>query len=733
MATVRDREWLTRDDASAAYLTFAPDYVVCPVEGVGVFFVSERRQWLSTSRIMLALSPLVDGTRCLDDLIRDAAPALAPHEVIYGANELEKVGVVDWISTPSRPCSDVWPTDLVRLAPGLSVQTTDRASADVIVEALDRAGTRLGPPSGEPPPRDALRLLVVADYLAPAAHVMIAAAEAAGSTWMPAKLTGQRAYFGPIFGPSMPACWPCVRERLRANRPVEAWLENHTGPVRARVGPTSAVGPAGHALAGRIAVLLRDDLAAAPTDCVLEWDERVGRVRRHRVGRRSACPRCGSPPTVTADSPKPPLFRAGLAIRRRAGGYRAQSATATCARLAPLVSDLTGHIASLELLETGPIPSAVYAGAYLRVPRTERPAADEFHGVCLGKGRTRVQARASALCEAVERISAGWRDEIPFEIASRDELGAAAVAPEVLWNFSHAQVEGRGIWNAATTDRRRHVPEPLASDRPIAWVRGYSLTTRTWRWLPRDHCYAGAPEPRYGQFNPNGHAAGTCLEEAILQAFLELVERDAIAIWWYNRIRRPGLDPMTSPDGYVRTLANAFAAKGWRSFLLDLTTDLGIPCLAAVALATGDGRWCIGFGCHFETAVAVERAMSELAQLFRADGRDGPPPWTPGGEEGHLFPEGWSAPPDAPTRPIVTLTGLIEWCNDLVASRGLEMIVLEQTHPDLGMPVAKVVVPGLRHFWPRFGPGRLYDVPVAMGWRTTQLAESALNPIHLFL
>jgi ribosomal protein S12 methylthiotransferase accessory factor len=697
-----------------------------------VFFISERGQWLSTSRIMSMLCPLVDGTRSLDDLIRDAAPVLAPHEVIYGVNALEKVGVVDWTSALVAPRSDIWPIELLRPTPGLSVQTVDRASADAMVEALDWAGPWLRTPFGDPPPGTALRLLVLNDYLGPTADAMITAAEAAGSTWMPAKITGQRAYFGPIFGPGLPACWPCVRERLHANRPVEAWLKDHAEPTPLTETPARAIGPAGHALARRIAALLRDGPAAVPKDCVVEWDGRAGRLRKHWVGRRTACPRCGSP-SATADPPEPPRFRAGLAVRRRAGGYRVQRATATCARLAPLVSDLTGRIATVEPLDTGPGPAVVYAGAYLRVPRTDHPEADEFHGVCLGKGRTRAQARASALCEAVERISAGWREDVPFTIASPYELGRTAIGPEALWNFSRAQIEGRAAWNSATADRRRQVPEPLAPDHPIAWVRGYSLTTRTWRWLPRDHCYANAPEPRYGQFNPNGHAAGTCLEEATLQALLELVERDAIAIWWYNRLARPGLDPMDATDGYVRGVAHGLAAEGWRSFLLDLTSDLGIPCVAALARATDDSRWCIGFGCHFEQALAVERAMSELAQLFRAHGRDGPPPWTPGGEEGHLFPHGHIAQADAPTAPDATLTGLIDWCCDLLASRGLEMIVLEQTHPDIGLPVAKVVVPGLRHFWPRFGPGRLYDVPVAMGWRRTPLAESALNPVHLFL
>ena len=37
----------------------------------------------------------------------------------------------------------------------------------------------------------------------------------------------------------------------------------------------------------------------------------------------------------------------------------------------------------------------------------------------------------------------------------------------------------------------------------------------------------------------------------------------------------------------------------------------------------------------------------------------------------------------------------------------LPPVTLEQARPDLGLPVAKVVVPGLRHFWARFAPGRL--------------------------
>jgi ribosomal protein S12 methylthiotransferase accessory factor len=63
----------------------------------------------------------------------------------------------------------------------------------------------------------------------------------------------------------------------------------------------------------------------------------------------------------------------------------------------------------------------------------------------------------------------------------------------------------------------------------------------------------------------------------------------------------------------------------------------------------------------------------------------------------------------------------------------MEMIVLDQTREEIGLPVAKVIVPGLRHFWARYAPGRLYDVPVRLGWLPRATPEDDLNPIPMFL
>jgi ribosomal protein S12 methylthiotransferase accessory factor len=72
----------------------------------------------------------------------------------------------------------------------------------------------------------------------------------------------------------------------------------------------------------------------------------------------------------------------------------------------------------------------------------------------------------------------------------------------------------------------------------------------------------------------------------------------------------------------------------------------------------------------------------------------------------------------------------VKACVRLAERAGLDFLVVDQTRPDIEAPVVRVIVPGLRHFYRRFGPGRLYDVPVKLGLRDRPLAEHELNPLH---
>ena len=75
----------------------------------------------------------------------------------------------------------------------------------------------------------------------------------------------------------------------------------------------------------------------------------------------------------------------------------------------------------------------------------------------------------------------------------------------------------------------------------------------------------------------------------------------------------------------------------------------------------------------------------------------------------------------------------VQLCQKIVEAKNMEMLVLDQTRPDIGLRVAKVIVPGMRHMWKRLGEGRLYDIPVNMGWLKESLTEEQLNPFPMWM
>ncbi|MEV4193254.1 YcaO-like family protein, partial [Streptomyces toxytricini] len=90
-------------------------------------------------------------------------------------------------------------------------------------------------------------------------------------------------------------------------------------------------------------------------------------------------------------------------------------------------------------------------------------------------------------------------------------------------------------------------------------------------------------------------------------------------------------------------------------------------------------------------------------------------------------------PADWPVVRTADLLDDVRAITELVRRKGMDLLVLDQTRPDLGIPVTKAVVPGLRHFWPRFAPGRLFDVPVELGRLAEPTPYDQLNPIPLFV
>jgi ribosomal protein S12 methylthiotransferase accessory factor len=484
----------------------------------------------------------------------------------------------------------------------------------------------------------------------------------------------------------------------------------------------------------------------------------TGDVERHEMIRRPQCPSCGDGSLVGRRGLEPVTFSSRAKALTTDGGHRATQPEAMVARFSRQVSPITGVVTPLQRVAM-PVDSLfVFTSGQnvARQPADLRALRRGLRSSSAGKGQSETQARASAIGEAIERSSAVFQGDEIRRRASLVELGEDAIHPNACMLFSQRQYEQRGIWNAGAAHFNT-VFEPFIEEEEIDWSPVWSVTNERTRWLPTQYLYYGYPveEGRlFAYADSNGCASGTSLEDAALQGFCELVERDSVALWWYNRVRRPEIDLDSFHDPYIDRLRQIYVGLGRRVWALDLTADLGIPAIGAFSQLITDGGHediLIAFGAHLDPHVALLRALTEMNQflpaVLPADANGGPSAlpdvtfttWCRTAtlaNQPHLVPDP-DATPRVPTSwPALASDDLgadLDFCRGLVEAKNLEFLALDQTRPDVGLPVVKVIVPGLRHFWPRFAPGRLFDVPVELRWCPQQTREEDLNPVPIFI
>jgi oxazoline/thiazoline synthase len=378
-------------------------------------------------------------------------------------------------------------------------------------------------------------------------------------------------------------------------------------------------------------------------------------------------------------------------------------------------------------------------------------------GRSAGKGRTNSQAMASGFCEAIERYSGVFQGDELREKGSYEQLGDRAIHPNVCMNFSQQQYQNRKQWNSECQGWFQKVPEPFDREREIDWTPVWSLTHQDFKYLPTAYCYYGY-QPLYEPdcwADSNGCAAGNTLEEAILQGFMELVERDAVALWWYNSLQKPQVDLDSFDEPYFENLKQYYQTINRELWVLDLTSDFDIPVFAAISRRSDRcvEDLVLGYGAHFDAKIAISRALTEVNQILpnvlhiKADGSTNYPTsadrlavdwWQTAtiAERPYLVPGDRFATKVSSDYDNLASDDLLEdvqLCQQIVEKNGLEMLVLDQTRADIGLRVAKVIVPGMRHMWKRLGAGRLYEVPVKMGWLSELLPEDRLNSFPMWM
>ncbi len=607
-----------------------------------------------------------------------------------------------------------------------------------------------------------LSVVVCADYLDERLDAINRRHLESGANWMPVRPKGLEPLFGPVFRPAERGpCWACLAYRLRSHREVHNFLRNFAGDDDA-FRPSAAEPAVLDAVYGLVAAEIAKWLVLEETaplhEQAISLD--VGRLAgaRHPVMRRPQCFACGEEDLYRADRPPVPVrlqpSPTGVA---NSGGVRAVSPEATLTRYRHLISPVSGVVTwvSRTTEEADSWLHVYWAGTnYGLRSRKLSSLQRSLRSKSAGKGSTRAQSEASALCEAIERYSGAFHgDEIRCRKRFAEFAAAAdsaAIPPNDVQLFSERQLDGAGAINA-----RGHpyniVPPRLDPEAEIDWSPVWSLTQERHRYLPTSMLYSTPAEQRGSAdfiADSNGCAAGNTLEEAILQGFFELVERDAFAIWWYNRLAAPGVDLESFSDDYLASAPDYYRRRDRDMWVLDVTADLGIPAFVAVSRRTGGDTEDIiyGAGAHTDPRIAALRAVCELNQcltwLPRPGGGSGPAIddplalwwWKTAKLADHPYLAPAAGAPlrgkaDYPVPDTADARDEVERCRALAEARGMDFLVLDQTRPDIGMPVARVIVPGMRHFWERFAPGRLYDVPVAMGRRDRALTEEELNPV----
>jgi len=545
-------------------------------------------------------------------------------------------------------------------------------------------------------------LVATDDYLRPE---IARVAQTETRPWLLARPVGRDILLGPLFRKGQCPCWFCLAHRLRTRRWMQAslagWADTDTPPQ-----PASAYLPGTLSLAaGWLAVAVDLCLFSGGhpqlEGAVLQFDSTNFTLARGVVPPRETCPHCG-----------------GIA-----GGARPPADIMTWA------NPVTGIVPVLHV--TGEPAGGSFQAAATFYQPLPLPGARPLlpPGSAFGHGSTQAGAELCCLAEVLERASAVYRGNETRICARLGEIDA--ILPESLLLFSQAQYAARDAWNAAHSALHR-VPAPFSAELPVEWTPVVSLMSGRTRYVPSALCYFWYPLPAehaFAEADSNGVAAGPTSRDALFHAVLELIERDALALWWYNRARRPALDLSAVADPASVAAIAALQAGQRMPVLLDLTSDLRIPVYVAIAPKEDGSEPIFGCAAHPDAASAAAKAIRELEQNYFWCRQAGPSPDFAEWLTATMHDEPWLQPCGPAPFPAPPFQGDgLDGCLQSLAHAGLEAFALDMTRADFALPVYRVFVPGLRGCWKRFAPGRLYDVPVTLGWLPEPLAELQLNP-----
>ncbi len=308
----------------------------------------------------------------------------------------------------------------------------------------------------------------------------------------------------------------------------------------------------------------------------------------------------------------------------------------------------------------------------------------------MGKGGTPEQSEASAVMELAERFSffSFSRNPKNFFVEEYRNLKNLAIPFEAIALSVHDSSDD--------LDKAQEVFSRL----PLKWTWGYNLTRQEEVLIPFDWFFA------INEYN--GPSAGNCVEEALSQGICEIVERHVSSILTRNKITTPAIRMNSITDPVVLDMIEKYEKIGVRLFISDFSLDTGIASVGVLAYdpSTFPERseivWTAGTTPN--PPKALNRALTEVAQLagdFNTSSNyvaSGLPKLRTLEEADFVVHTDREI--DITKLPDLSHDNIrveVENCIAALFRIGMEVIVLDVTHPELEIPAFYTIVPGA-HF-----------------------------------
>ncbi|OQX64328.1 MAG: hypothetical protein B5M56_00180 [Desulfococcus sp. 4484_241] len=308
----------------------------------------------------------------------------------------------------------------------------------------------------------------------------------------------------------------------------------------------------------------------------------------------------------------------------------------------------------------------------------------------MGKGATPEQAEASAVMELAERFSF-------FSFRANSENFVTATYEDVKNDAIPFSMILQSVNDRSDDPETSQI---IFGDIPMKWARGYNLTRDREVFVPFDWFFM------INEFN--GPSAGNCPEEAIVQGICEIVERHVSSIISREKRQVPIIEQDSVTDPVVKDLLAKYRAAGIKVFISDFSLDMGIPTVGVLAYdpATFPHKSEIVWTAGTAPAPhkAMSRALTETAQLagdFNSGSNyvaSGLPKFKTLDEARFVMEPGHSTSIGSlPDLSDLNFRIEIERCVSALAKKGMEVLLIDTTHPDLQIPAFYTIVPGA-HF-----------------------------------